>query len=71
MTCGGVVGYDERVACYRLYAANCVELAQGADDRERRVFLLRMAQAWFRLAEQMEHPEAASALGEAPPRTAG
>jgi hypothetical protein len=59
------VGYEERVACYRLYAANCVELARGTDDGERRVFLLRMAQAWFRLAEQTEHPEAARAREEA------
>lgn len=61
------MGYEERVACYRLYAANCIELARGTDDSERRVFLLRMAQAWFRLAEQMEHPTAARAPEEARP----
>ena len=64
------MGYEERVACYRLYAANCVELARGTDDGERRVFLLRMAQAWFRLAEQMEHPETARVRAEARPESA-
>jgi hypothetical protein len=64
------VGYEERVACYRLYAANCVELARGTGDSERRVFLLRMAQAWFRLAEQMEHPASAGVPEEARPGSA-
>ena len=45
---------NEDVACYRLYAANCVELAERAFDPERRVFLLRMGQRWGRLADQVE-----------------
>jgi hypothetical protein len=44
----------EDVACYRLYAANCVEIAENIPDTGRRVFLLRMAQAWGRLADQLE-----------------
>jgi hypothetical protein len=43
----------EDVACYRLYAANCVEMAEHVEDIERRVFLLRMAQAWTKLADQV------------------
>jgi len=42
------------VACYRLYAANCIEIAEHIPDPQRRVFLLRMAQAWGRLADQVE-----------------
>jgi hypothetical protein len=44
----------EDVACYRLYAANCIELAQQVVDPDRRVFLFRMAQAWTHLAKQAE-----------------
>ena len=44
----------EAVACYRLYAANCVELAENIQDLDRRVFLLAMARDWLRLAEQVE-----------------
>jgi hypothetical protein len=53
----------EDTACYRLYAANCVEIAENVTDTERRLFLLRMAQAWGNLADQVEkadgrtHPE--------------
>lgn len=50
----------EDVVCYKLYAANCVEMAERIADTERRVFLLRMAQAWSKLAEQVEK----SAKGE-------
>jgi NACalpha-BTF3-like transcription factor len=50
----------EDVACYRLYAANCVELAERTSDPERRVFLLRMGQRWGRLAEQVEKAERAN-----------
>jgi hypothetical protein len=42
------------VACYRLYAATCIEIAEHIPDTQRRVFLLRMAQAWGRLADQVE-----------------
>jgi hypothetical protein len=44
----------EVAACYRLYAANCLEIAENNPDQERRVFLLRMAQGWTRLADQIE-----------------
>jgi hypothetical protein len=47
----------EDVACYRLYAANCVELAERISDADRRIFLLRMGQRWARLAEQVEKAE--------------
>jgi hypothetical protein len=52
----------EDVACYRLYAVNCVELAQRIHDPDRRLYLLRMAQAWGKLAHHAEeHAEAANA----------
>jgi hypothetical protein len=44
----------EAVACYRLYAANCVELAERLTDLDRRVFLLAMARDWRKLADQVE-----------------
>jgi hypothetical protein len=50
----------EDAACYRLYAANCVELAERISDAPRRVFLLRMAQCWARLADQIEKAEKTS-----------
>jgi uncharacterized membrane protein YqiK len=49
----------EAVACYRLYAANCVELAERTSDADRRVFLLRMGQRWAKLADQVEKAERA------------
>jgi hypothetical protein len=53
-----------------LYAANCVELAQRIHDPVRRLFLLRMAQAWGKLAHHVEqHAEAASA--DASPNSQG
>lgn len=44
----------EDVACYRLYAANCAETAERISDTERKLFFLRMAQAWAKLAAQVE-----------------
>lgn len=41
-------------ACYRLYAADCVERAQHVADSGHKVALLDLAQAWARLAEQIE-----------------
>ena len=41
-------------ACYRLYAAYCVETAQQISDSARKVTLLSMAQAWMKLAESVE-----------------
>jgi hypothetical protein len=47
-------GSRETAACYRLYAANCLEIAENIPDRDRRVFLLGIAQAWTRLADHLE-----------------
>lgn len=44
----------ETVASYRLYAANCFDLAERISDVERRVFFLRMARDWLKLADQVE-----------------
>lgn len=44
----------ETVACYRLYAANCVELAEFVVDLDRRLFLLNMARDWLKMADQAE-----------------
>jgi hypothetical protein len=44
----------EIAACYRLYAANCVEIARYVPDSGRKVALLNMAQAWAKLAENAE-----------------
>ena len=41
-------------ACYRLYAAYCAEKAQEILEPGRRLALLAMAQAWSRLAEQVD-----------------
>lgn len=49
-------GPREAAACYRLYAANCLELAKGVPDVERRVFLLHMARDWLKLAVQVDRP---------------
>ena len=51
---------SEAVACYRLYAANCIELAEFIPDVDRRLFLLSMARDWLRLAEQAEQNGSAS-----------
>jgi hypothetical protein len=45
---------SEVVACYRLYAVYCVEIAQHAIDPGRKVALLDMAQSWTKLADQIE-----------------
>jgi hypothetical protein len=41
-------------ACYRLYAAYCVESAQHVSDSARKVMLLYLAQAWVKLADSVE-----------------
>jgi hypothetical protein len=46
------MGMTEVVARYRLYAANCVELAQRLPEAEGKLVLLDMAQSWLVLAEQ-------------------
>jgi len=52
-------------ACYRLYAANCIELAERNSNVERRIFLLHMARDWLKLAVQVEQAE----FGDHSPRT--
>lgn len=42
----------ELVACYRLYASNCMECAQELAP-ERKLALLNIAQAWLNLADQV------------------
>jgi hypothetical protein len=47
----------EDVACYRLYAANCLEMAARLVSAERKLFLLKMAQDWGNLADRLERAE--------------
>jgi hypothetical protein len=51
------VSKEEDVACYRLYAANCLEMAKGLSDVERKLFLLKMAQGWGNLATRLERAD--------------
>jgi hypothetical protein len=51
---GGGMSPREVIACYRLYAAYCLEIAQGFEDRGRKIALLNMAQTWMALADQVE-----------------
>jgi hypothetical protein len=44
----------EPAAYYKLYAANCAEMAAESSDPGRRASLLEMAQAWRILAERAE-----------------
>ena len=53
----------EDAACYRLYAANCVEIAQRQSDPERKLFLLRMARGWGTLADRLEKAEQDGSAG--------
>jgi len=50
---------SEDAASYRLFAAYCVEIAQDHHEPARKVALLNMAQAWNRLAQQIEQNSAA------------
>jgi hypothetical protein len=63
----GMSARKEDVACYRLYAANCLEIAARVSDTDRRLFLLRMAQAWGKLADQVEK-RCRSGCGDEVPR---
>ncbi len=40
----------EKIAVYRLYAAECAEIAQQVSDPKRRLVFLNMANAWLDLA---------------------
>jgi hypothetical protein len=61
---------SEIVACYRLYAANCIEIARGLEP-ERKFALLRVAQAWLNLADQVAKNSETTLVYETPmPREA-
>jgi hypothetical protein len=45
---------SETARSYRQYAAKCLEISQNIVDTDRRLFLLKMAQDWLKLAEQVE-----------------
>ena len=44
----------ERIEAYRRHAAECIRLAENAKTGEDRTVLLRMAQSWDMLAEELE-----------------
>ena len=48
MTC------SSKPAEYRQHAHECLRLASATESREHHTFLLEMAQAWFRLAQEHE-----------------
>ncbi len=61
---------SEIVACYRLYAANCTEIARGLEP-ERKLALLCVAQAWLNLADQVAKNSETTLVYETPmPREA-
>ena len=43
---------SEIVSCYRLYAAECIEIARDLEP-EHKLALLNIAQAWLNLAAQI------------------
>jgi hypothetical protein len=43
-----------RVNEYRRFAAECLKMAQTAEDEQRRSILLQMAQGWLALAQKDE-----------------
>ncbi len=53
----------ELIAYYRLHAAHCLEIAQRLSDRGGKIAMLKMAQTWIALADQVEKGEGA---GSAP-----
>lgn len=56
----------ELVACYRLYASNCMECAQELAP-ERKLALLNIAQAWLNLADQVAKNSETVLVYETPP----
>jgi hypothetical protein len=57
---------------YRLYAADCIRLAQSIAEAAGKLSLLNMAQAWVALAEQADIKGATALVYEtpvAPPRS--
>ncbi len=49
----------EVIACYRLHAAHCLEIARELENPGRKIALLNMAQTWIALADQVEKAEGA------------
>jgi hypothetical protein len=43
-----------RIEEYRRFAAECLKMAQTAEDEQRRSILLQMAQGWLALAQKDE-----------------
>jgi hypothetical protein len=46
-----------KIEQYRHLEETCMRLADQADSVPEKSALLRMAESWRRLAEQVEHPE--------------
>src|SRR6516165_6624222 len=59
---------SEIKACYRLYAAHCLEIAQRLSDRGGKIALLNMAQTWIALADQIEKAKGVSRAFHIPVR---
>lgn len=53
---------------YRLYAAECIEIAQNVQDEQRRANLLAMGQAWLTLADQADKNRSTTLVYETPVR---
>jgi hypothetical protein len=58
---------SEIVKCYRLYAAECIEIAHNLAP-EQRLALLNIAQAWLNLAAQITKNSETVLVYETPPR---
>jgi hypothetical protein len=57
---------DQVMACYRLYAAHCLEIARDLPDRGRKIALLNMAQVWLALADEVEGKASSDVLHSPP-----
>jgi hypothetical protein len=63
---------SEDAACFRLYAVYCAEIAQATTEPGRKVALLDMAQAWAKLANQLNGTgDARAVCGTAAPGLSG
>jgi len=60
---------NEIVACYRLHAAECIEIARSLEP-EQKPALLNIAQAWLNLAAQIEKNSEVVLVYETPPDAA-
>jgi hypothetical protein len=58
--------FSEAARSYRQYAAKCLEISRNIVDTDRRLFLLKMAQDWLKLAEQVEREAVLAPACEAP-----